>query len=444
MDRNFVFVWVCISVFLFSCEQGISNKKKLKSEPKIVKFETENDTKYFKTLNKTNLPENVDKNANKVDKKDKIKSIIFKKNPNYDEKVTLTAVGDIMVHSKIFYYGDKNPEGFGAIFKNIKKHIKGSDIGFCNFEAPVSSGHRPIGFPIFNAPKAYLMGVKETGFNLISIANNHILDVGPDGLFNTIKVMKKLKLTYIGAGMKDEPLLVIKTIKGVKFGFAAFTYKTNRFPKKEYFQDKWINIAKFEDKKWIRKNIEVMKEWKKKVDFLVVSVHWGVEMGDKSTYKQEFLAYLWLEAGVDVLLGHHPHTIMTGNIHHAKDGRKAVVLYSMGNFFSNMGIGNNNERDEKIHPRAKCSDGMIAFVDFYKNREKKNQIEFSYRPTYTYKKDSKKYIRTFKVLDIVEEIAKLEKEKKCNLRSKDNLCRTLKVRLKYITKMLKSFQIRPI
>ena len=159
--------------------------------------------------------------------------------------------------------------------------------------------------------------LKENGFNILSLANNHIIDCKEKGITRTIKVLRKNNLSFVGVNEGDasqEPLIVRK--KGIKIGFLAYCKD------RPYLRD--LKIGPY----LIRKSIiEDVRKAKEKTDFLVVSLHWGREYKTKPTLKQEKLAKALIDNGADAVVGHHPHVVQ--RIRKYKD---RIIAYSLGNF----------------------------------------------------------------------------------------------------------------
>jgi len=239
-----------------------------------------------------------------------------------EEKITLVAVGDIMLAHRlkpfIEEYGPSYPYKYTAhIFKE-------ADISFANLESPLSAKGEPVPNKeyTFRAHPRVAEGLKEAGFNVLSLANNHILDYGEEALFETREVLDSQLIHHIGAGrnIREAREPVILKVKNKRFGFLAYS---NTLPKEFWAEEDKPGTAygKFSR---VREDI---KELKEKVDFLIVSFHWGNEEKISPQEYQRNLAHLALDNGADIILGHHPH-ILSG-IESYKNG---VIIYSLGNF----------------------------------------------------------------------------------------------------------------
>ncbi len=247
---------------------------------------------------------------------------LFGLNAAAQEEITLVAVGDIMLAHRL----EPFIEEYGPLYPyKYTAHIfKEADISFANLESPLSTKGEPVPDKeyTFRAHPKVAEGLKGAGFDVLSLANNHILDYGEEALFETIEVLDSKMIFHIGAGKNileaREP--VILKVKDKRFGFLAYS---NTFPQRFWAEEEKAGTAygKFSR---VREDV---KELKEKVDFLIVSFHWGSEEEISPQEYQRNLARLAIEQGADIILGHHPH-ILSG----IETYEKGVIIYSLGNF----------------------------------------------------------------------------------------------------------------
>ena len=226
----------------------------------------------------------------------------------YMKGVKLIAVGDIFLRTR----NNKYP------FENVKEIFKSKDMLFGNLETVLSNKGKC-------AEKAVLLyssiknvkHLKSAGFDILNIANNHIFDLGAEGFNNTLDILYKNDLTFIGANNKSRKNYVIVEKKGVKFGFLGYTQGGFSLPEEGI----WINkIGAIE----IIKDIEYINA---QCEFVIISLHWGTENVFYPSPKQINFAHKLIDAGATVILGHHPHVIQ--GIERYKTG---LIAYSLGNF----------------------------------------------------------------------------------------------------------------
>jgi len=255
--------------------------------------------------------------------------------------INLVATGDILMHNTVITSGITGTTyNFEHLYAPIKDFIAAGDYASVNLETSLagpSSGY--TGYPLFNSPDSIAVALKESGFDLVVTANNHILDRGFQGALRTMNVLHNAGLdtagTYQSAAEKQKSL--IKDIRGVKVGYLAYSYSTNGIPvpaDKPYF----FNYLE-PDK--IKADIAALRP---KVDVLVLALHWGVEYSPYPTEIQRQQAKEFFQAGADAILGSHPHVVQPMEIMNIS-GQDKFVIYSMGN---SMGNQNGVERNSGV------------------------------------------------------------------------------------------------
>ena len=242
--------------------------------------------------------------------------------------VTLRAVGDIMLH-EAQQVSAKTASGydFSEYFARIAAELSCADLTVGNLEAPVA-GRPPSGYPRFNAPAELLDELKSAGFDALTIANNHILDKGSTGLEDTIDRLLERELLFFGASKTEKDYeVLIAEVNGVKLALLGYTYGTNG-----------IKDAKNQVRYLTESNIkaDVAAARKAGADFIIAFPHWGSEYHQGVHSSTARWAKKLADAGVDLILGSHPHVLEPMEKITAADGREVVVVHSMGNFVSNQ------------------------------------------------------------------------------------------------------------
>lgn len=245
------------------------------------------------------------------------------------QSLRIRAVGDLMMHGRQLKNG-KTEGGFdfSTYFAQISYEIKAADLAIGNLEAPIGTDNFS-GYPRFNAPAAYVKVIQEAGFDAVSLANNHIFDNGIKGLLSTTEHLRAFGLLYEGAGSKEElgtPLIIEKN--GIKLALLAYAQSTNTRPKDA---DSHINMLR---KETVERDILLARQ--SGADFILAFVHWGSEYTSKPSSFQIQWAQTLADAGVDAILGCHPHVLQPIATVTASDGRAVFCAYSMGNFMSNQ------------------------------------------------------------------------------------------------------------
>lgn len=250
--------------------------------------------------------------------------------------VKLSAVGDILLHGRV-YGGLKKTSDYTlkAQLKNANKLFDRSDITVANLESIIAGTEIGLSaYPKFNAPVEIGYILKEMGVDLVSIANNHILDRGEEGLLKSIENLEKIGLEYDGGfkSFKDRNRLRIITRNGLRICFVSYTRGTNfiKIPEdKPYLVNSLKKISSLKIQTTLRK----IKS-NNLADVIVVNLHFGEEYHLYPSSAQRELAASLADAGADVILGHHPHVLQPPEWIENSRGMKTFVAYSLGNFFS--------------------------------------------------------------------------------------------------------------
>lgn len=246
--------------------------------------------------------------------------------------LSLVAVGDILAHDCILQdMKHYDVYDFKPLFINIKNKIKKYDLSYCNQESPIGGKnmgvqggtYRPD--PKFNSPEELGDAVIDAGFNLISLSNNHAMDLGVDQIRQSIDYWAK-QSNVITAGQYNSQIerdnIKIHKKNGIKYAFISYNTRTRHIEHNE--QNKYL--VNLYDKDIAKKDITFIKD---KVDLIIVSIHWGEEYArDVSKEQREIATYL-SELGVDIIIGAHTHTILP-----VEYINNTLVIYSLGNFIS--------------------------------------------------------------------------------------------------------------
>lgn len=248
------------------------------------------------------------------------------------ERITLLFVGDLMQH-RAQIDAARTPQGgydYTPCFSLVREQISGADLAIGNLE--VTLGGRPYaGYPAFSAPDEYLQAIQEAGFDVLVTANNHCLDRGRRGLERTIHLLDSLQILHLGTyrnpleRKRQYPLFIRK--KGFHIALLSYTYGTNGI------KPATPNIVNYIDKESMLHDIRAAQA--RRPDAIITLMHWGEEYQSFPNRNQRELADWLLQQGVTHVIGSHPHVIQPMELR--TDGtRQHVVVYSLGNFISNM------------------------------------------------------------------------------------------------------------
>lgn len=258
-------------------------------------------------------------------------------------RLSLAFAGDNIIHESIFVEAASkatamaSSEGYQGKYyfdsmysPEVCSLISAADISFVNQEAPIT-GLRASGYPAFNAPVEIGDTLIKMGFDIVNVANNHMLDMEgqTEGYAKTIEYWKTKNIFQIGGyeNQSDYEKIRIMEKNGVKIALLSFTYGTNgnRLNKNSHA------VVPLIDDGVIKSRIA---EAKSQADAVIVSMHWGDENQLSANSEQKRLAKLIADCGADAVIGHHSHTVQPIEWVTGESGKKTLVIYSLGNFIS--------------------------------------------------------------------------------------------------------------
>ena len=257
--------------------------------------------------------------------------------------ITIRAVGDVMMHEDQLRAAARPGEGydFSPQYELIADSLSAADYTIANLETTVGlySDNPYSGYPMFNAPPELLTALREAGVDFVSMANNHILDRYFDGMLYTINNVEAAGLAYGGVNrskeQKETPNIV--EVGGVRLGMLCYAEHTNEMdvysdPRAREYGVNYIEGTDFA--------AEVRKLREAGADVVIAMMHWGEEYRRSANNAQRTLADTLAAAGVDVILGGHPHVVEPAGMRQIAlaDGtqHEAFVAFSLGNFNSGM------------------------------------------------------------------------------------------------------------
>lgn len=270
-----------------------------------------------------------------------------------EKEIKIFFAGDIMLSRHIgeIISSRQNPN---FPFEQVSGFLHNFDIVFGNLENPVSRHGQKTGtIYSFRAEPETIPGLKNAGFNLVNLANNHTWDFGPEAFSDTLKILKKEGIDFIGGGVDREaahaPL--IKNIRGTKIAFLGYTDLISPALDSPASRP----AAAFLNPESMVSDIFQARQ---EADLVAVTFHWGDEYQTKHNLRQEEIAHLAIESGASLVIGHHPHVIQEIEGYHG-----GYIAYSLGNFvfdqnFSDetgRGLGLEvwvkNKRIQSVRPR---------------------------------------------------------------------------------------------
>jgi poly-gamma-glutamate synthesis protein (capsule biosynthesis protein) len=258
-----------------------------------------------------------------------------------DKVVHVVAAGDNLIHYSVYKNAEEYAGGdgydFDPMYTEVKYLVQDADLAIINQETVISQSN-PIrgadgGQLIFNSPPQVADTVIDLGFDVVTMANNHLLDMGTDGLEESIRFWNRKaeenNLTVLGAYLNEEDAnnIRVREVNGVKIAFLAYCHHINGFD--DLLNDVPLRVVKNDEEDVIERQI---KEADELADVVIVSAHWGEDDTTVVTEDRIELANKMVDWGADVILGCHTHTAETMEWIERDDGTKGFVYYSMGNF----------------------------------------------------------------------------------------------------------------
>jgi poly-gamma-glutamate capsule biosynthesis protein CapA/YwtB (metallophosphatase superfamily) len=244
-----------------------------------------------------------------------------------DKKISLIFTGDIMldrgVELKIKNAGDGD---FRFPFLKITDYLKSADLTFGNLEGPISDKGYKVGSEnSFRFDPKAIDGLTLAGFDVLSVANNHMIDYTGEALRDTFLRLKTAGIDYVGGGFNatEAGTPIIKEIENTKFAFLAYTSVC--IPQwKPSETTVGINCVSEADIEKVKEQIQTAK---KMADVVIVSIHTGNEYTQNITKFQNDFSKAAVDAGADLVIGHHPHVAQKYETYKNK-----YIFYSLGNF----------------------------------------------------------------------------------------------------------------
>ena len=274
------------------------------------------------------------------------------------QRATLLFAGDLMVHTPQLTAA-RTSEGydFTPSFTYLKPLIEEVDLAVVNLETTLAAKGAYTGYPLFRSPAAMADAMREAGFDVALLANNHCMDYGARGARETIEALDRVGLKHTGVFLSARernarPHLYLQ-INGISIALLNYTYGTNGMP---VVKPAVVNRL---DTVRMKEDIRRAKEWMP--DCLAVALHWGVEYERKPNRDQRCMAEFLRREGVQLIIGSHPHVVQPI----VQDSLGGLIVYSLGNLLSNQ------------HKRY-TDGGLMVRVELEKKGD--NPLQMSYQP----------------------------------------------------------------
>lgn len=317
---------------------------------------------------------------------------VWKHDPSI--RITVAAVGDLLMHLPLVN-SVKNVEtgryDFSRIFAPINPYLKFPDYTVANLETKLAGskyGYR--GYPLFNTPVDLAEHLRNSGVDLVTTANNHTLDYGWDGIVATLDNLDAAELAHTGTyrNPAEKTVPFIAEIRGVRIAFLNYTATTNGLPlpKGKPFAVNILNLRAVAEETYAAR--------KQGADLVVAMLHFGAEYQRRPDESQRRLAADLFAAGVDAIIGTHPHVVQPiekVTVNRDGDLHTCIAAYSLGNFVSDQ--------------RYRYADsGIVLYLHIEKAAGKTSILGVEYLPFWVHRSSASGRWQ-FRVLPVHPEIA---------------------------------------
>jgi len=326
----------------------------------------------------------------------------------------ITFTGDVMMHGpvKSCAYsrtvrenGVIRNNGFDHLFAPISGELQRGDLTVGNMEFPIEAPFTGKSI-VFNCRPEVLNAMNNAGFDLVTLANNHVLDQGPEGIDTTLRYLTERGIRHVGvqisglSGTKG----FFATINGIRIGVIAYTGVHN-YPMPRNVRHRY-SINDFYKKEQVSQDI---REARAQCDFLFMLVHAGTEYKLLPDKRDVTRMKEYCQLGVDCVIGHHPHVLQPVEQFETGDGRLCTIFYSLGNFISNQRYHHATDDNSM---RITTQDSAIVHCTLKKSMGRLNAT-YEVIPIYTQNIPDtafRKYGRNIQTLSIPAKVERLQKE----------------------------------
>lgn len=232
--------------------------------------------------------------------------------------IKIAAVGDIAFVGR--YNLDDGPDPLERAAEMFSRH----DLVIANLESPLTDhGQSVSGKCTLRGKPKWASRLQQAGIQVLSLANNHLMDHGPEGLLDTIDNLNEAGIHWLGAGqnLREACAPLFMEVGGQKIALIARTSVFVASP--SYAGDNTPGVARFD----FNETLSTLKACRSSADKVILLLHWGLEHYRYPTPTQRILARQLVEAGADFIIGHHPHVLQG-----SENIGNGAVAYSLGNF----------------------------------------------------------------------------------------------------------------
>ncbi len=253
---------------------------------------------------------------------------------------TILFAGDVMLSRGVAGEVVRRGGDYAFPFRLIASTTAPASFFLGNLEGPLSEGGKDMGNPYsFRAAPRFVEGLLFAGFDAVTLANNHIFDWGREALRDTVGILHNADIHTVGAGRNEEeanaPLIV--DLPGARVAFVGYT---NLNPKSYEAQGDRAGTSNSDAEVLLA----AVRRLHREADVVVVTVHWGQEYRTRATDAQRAFGEQLIDAGADLVVGHHPHVVEELQQYHG-----GWIAYSLGNFVFDQTFSEETNRGAMLH-----------------------------------------------------------------------------------------------
>ena len=279
-----------------------------------------------------------------------------------DVIIKLSAVGNISCSEEMLkdaHNEEYDSYNFSHMFNNVSNLVNVSDVIMGTMETGFLSNEE---YSDTNAPIDFARAVRNSGVNVVSLANNHSLDNGIEGLQETKTNLESADINVVGYKENNNSSILIREVKNSKIAILSYTCILDNEQDVTEYEKKFVNIY---SEKQAMEDIKLAKE--AGAEYICVIIHWGDDMSETVNDEQRKITDFLVDNGANLIIGSHPSIVQPTEIRENKDGEKVLIAYSLGNY-----ISSNPEEKAKeelvlnIELRKSGKDGKISLdkVDY--------------------------------------------------------------------------------
>ncbi len=287
-----------------------------------------------------------------------------------DPEITLVMIGDMLMHTSVVASGEQEDGtyNYDHLFVNVADQIASADLAIVNQETIMGGDDLGFsGYPTFNSPTALADAEAAAGFDVILHGTNHALDKGAQAVLNCIDYweINYPQIAYLGINKSQEAqdeYLYLYEQDGITIAVLNYTYGTNGIATPSDMP----YLVNYLDEEQVVSDIRRAQE---QADFVIVCPHWGTEYNLGTDSSQEKWTQIFLEEGVDLVIGTHPHVIEPVEWVTDEEGNEMLVYYSLGNFVNGTSSTGSGVTNRMVGGMASVTigldeDGEAAILEY--------------------------------------------------------------------------------